>query len=231
MGEPISSPFSGALPHRMAPSLDATEGTFEAKSSLATLRTRRVDVYFSADIETDGPIPGPYSLLSFALVYAGRFDGTRFERPASWERTFYRELRPISDSFEPEALRVNGLDRERLKRQGDSPEQAMTDASEWIRSQANGGEPVLVAYPLSFDWAWLYWYFVRFSKHGSPFEHSRCFDIKTAFAVKAKRQISASGRSQMLPELAAKGGHTHHALDDAKEQAEIFANLFEWKAP
>lgn len=231
MGEPISSPFSGALPHRMAPSLDATEGTFEAKSSLATLRTRRVDVYFSADIETDGPIPGPYSLLSFALVYAGRFDGTRFGRPASWERTFYRELRPISDSFEPEALRVNGLDRERLKREGDSPEQAMTDASEWIRSQANGGEPVLVAYPLSFDWAWLYWYFVRFSKHGSPFEHSRCFDIKTAFAVKAKRQISASGRSQMLPELAAKGGHTHHALDDAKEQAEIFANLFEWKAP
>lgn len=174
-----------------------------------------MDVYFSADIETDGPIPGPYSLLSFALVYAGRFDGTRFERPASWERTFYRELQPISDAFEPEALSVNGLDRDRLKREGDSPELAMTDASEWIRSQSKGGQPVLVAYPLSFDWAWLYWYFVRFSQHGSPFEHSRCFDIKTAFAVKAGRPISESGRSQMLPALAAKGGHTHHAVDDA----------------
>jgi hypothetical protein len=83
-----------------------------------------VDVYFSADVETDGPIPGPYSLLSFALVYAGRFDGTRFERPAALDRTFYRELRPISDLFEPEALKVNRLDRNRLLREGDAPESA-----------------------------------------------------------------------------------------------------------
>ena len=39
-----------------------------------------MDVYFSADVETDGPSPGPYSLLSFALVYAGRFNGEIFER-------------------------------------------------------------------------------------------------------------------------------------------------------
>jgi len=31
------------------------------------------EVYFSADVETDGPIPGPFSMLSFALVYAGRY--------------------------------------------------------------------------------------------------------------------------------------------------------------
>lgn len=192
---------------------------------------RRVDVYFSADVETDGPIPGPYSLLSFALVYAGRFDGIRFERPASLDRTFYRELRPISDLFEPEALKVNGLDRDRLIREGEAPESVMTVAGEWIRSLAIDGQPVLVAYPLAFDWAWLYWYFVRFSKHGSPFEHSRCFDIKTAFAVKTRRPIAESGRSQLLPDLASKRVHTHHALDDAKEQAEIFANLFEWSDP
>jgi len=134
---------------------------------------KRVDVYFSADVETDGSIPGPYSLLSFALVYAGRFDGIRFERPASLEATFYRELRPISDEFEPDALKVNGLDRDRLCREGEAPEAAMTAASRWIRSVAGAGQPVLVAYPLSFDWAWLYWYFVRFAEGGSPFDHSR----------------------------------------------------------
>ena len=190
-----------------------------------------MDVYFSADVETDGPIPGPYSLLSFAMVYAGRFDGSRLERPAALDRTFYRELRPISDSFQLEALKVNGLDRDRLLREGEAPESVMTAASEWIRSLANGGQPVLVAYPLSFDWAWLYWYFVRFSKHGSPFEHSRCFDLKTAFAVKSHRPIAEAGRSQLLPDLTSKRAHTHHALDDAKEQAEIFANLFEWEGP
>ena len=76
------------------------------------------DVYFSADVETDGPIPGPFSMLSFALVYAGRFDGVHFTRPDAFDRTFYRELKPISTSFEPEALQVNGLDRDRLCHEG-----------------------------------------------------------------------------------------------------------------
>jgi hypothetical protein len=40
-----------------------------------------VDAYFSADVETDGPIPGVFSMLSFALVYAGSFDGRKFKRP------------------------------------------------------------------------------------------------------------------------------------------------------
>lgn len=31
-----------------------------------------MDLYFSADVETDGPIPGPYSMLSFGIVFAGR---------------------------------------------------------------------------------------------------------------------------------------------------------------
>jgi hypothetical protein len=59
---------------------------------------RNVDVYFSADLETDGPIPGPYSILSFALVYAGSYDGQTFTRPKNYEESFYRELRPISPS-------------------------------------------------------------------------------------------------------------------------------------
>src|ERR1700693_623043 len=84
-------------------------------------RERRVDAYFSADVETDGPIPGPFSILSLALVYAGRFDGSHFELPQNMGMSFYRELRPISDSFDPEALRVNGLDRERLIKTGQTP--------------------------------------------------------------------------------------------------------------
>src|SRR5271168_5427966 len=76
------------------------------------------DAYFSADVETDGPIPGPFSILSFALVYAGSFDGQRFQRPDKYDQTLYRELKPISENFEIDALRVNGLDRERLCLEG-----------------------------------------------------------------------------------------------------------------
>ena len=74
----------------------------------------RVDAYFSADVETDGPIPGPFSMLSFAIVYAGSFDGRRFQRPENYDQIFYRELRPISENFQEEALRVNGRDRGRF---------------------------------------------------------------------------------------------------------------------
>ena len=187
-----------------------------------------MDAYFSADVETDGTIPGPFSMLSFALVYAGHFDGKEFKRPRTYEQTFYAEMRPISDDFEPEALAVNGLDRERLKREGKMPEAVMTDAAKWVREIAGSSRPVLVAYPLSFDWSWLYWYFVKFSKDGSPFNHSSCYDIKTAFAVKSGRPVAESGRNRLLAQLQPNQAHTHHALDDAKEQAEIFGNIFEW---
>lgn len=190
---------------------------------------RGIDVYFSADVETDGPIPGPFSILSFALVFAGVFDGMRFTTPQNYQQNFYRELKPISEDFQPEALRVNGLDRDRLLRDGERPESAMTEAARWIKGIVGNGKPILVAYPLSFDWSWLYWYFTRFSAEGSPFNHSLCFDIKTAFAVKARVPISEAGKSKLLPSLRPQSRHTHHALEDAIEQAEIFARVFEWE--
>src|SRR5579863_6554718 len=127
----------------------------------------KVDAYFSADVETDGPIPGAFSMLSFALVYAGSFDGQHFHRPSNYDRIFYTELRPISEQFQPDALRINGLDRTRLNLEGKSPETAMAEASRWIKDVAGSASPVLIAYPLSFDWTWLYWYFVKFSSEGS----------------------------------------------------------------
>jgi hypothetical protein len=189
-----------------------------------------VDVYFSADVETDGPIPGPYSMLSFALVFAGTFDGVTFRRPENYDQIFYTELKPISDEFQTEALEINGLDRARLCIAGNDPASAMTQASSWIRTIAGAARPVLVAYPLSFDWAWLYWYFTRFAESGSPFGHSQCYDIKTALAVKGGIEIGEAGRSRVPASLRSTHPHTHNAKDDAVAQAEIFANVFEWRA-
>ncbi len=170
-----------------------------------------VDVYFSADVETDGPIPGPFSMLSFAIVYAGSFDGRRFERPKNYERYFYRELRPISDQFQEEALKINGLDRDRLCKQGLGPELVMTEAFRWVQENCGEGNPVLAAYPLSFDWSWLYWYFIRFSAEGSPFGYSRCFDIKTALSVKGRIPICRAGRARLHPSLGSSLAHREGA--------------------
>jgi|SRR6185437_13006293 len=186
-----------------------------------------VDAYFSADVETDGPIPGEYSMLSFALVFAGTFDGVTYIRPNQMDRTFLRELRPISRKFQVEALQVNGLDRRRLRRSGTRPEVAMREAAQWVTALGGNAKPVLVAYPLSFDWAWLYWYFIKFLGE-SPFSYSRCFDLKTAVAVKRGVPIAQAGRDRLPDFLRSPSRHTHQAMDDAIEQAEIFANVFQW---
>ena len=184
------------------------------------------DVYISADVETDGPIPGAFSMLSFALVEIGSYDGGPLLRPSA-PRSFYRELRPIYADFEAEALSVNGLDRAKLLQHGGDPEMVMNEARRFIGELATDGTPVLVAYPLSFDWSFLYWYFIKFGGE-SPFKHSRCFDVKTAIAVRGRRPISRSGHDQLPAFLNSKLSHTHNALDDAKEQADIFARVFEW---
>jgi len=185
------------------------------------------DVYFSADVETDGPIPGTYSMLSFGLAVAGRSDGVQFERLDPEQHTFYRELRPISDQVDEETLAVSGLDRDRLISAGAEPATAMTEAARFIREAAGHGTPVLVAYPLAFDWAWLHWYFVSFSTEGSPFGYSSCLDMKTLFAVRGRHPIALSGASKLPPALRSRRPHLHHALADAVEQADIFANLVE----
>jgi hypothetical protein len=188
-----------------------------------------IDIYFSADVETDGPIPGPFSLLSFALVCVGTFDGESFDTTVLRERLhFYCELKPISERFQEEALRVNKLDRHRLTVEGKDPRAAMTAASRWVSALSGNYRPVLVAYPLSFDWSWLFWYFIMFSEDGSPFSYSHCFDLKTAFATKAHKPISQSGRAKLPQYLKSDLVHSHNALDDAIEQAEIFAKVFRW---
>lgn len=196
-------------------------------SGLSEERTLKADVYISADIEADGPIPGPYSMLAFGLVLAGRFDGQRFEAAGPDPASFYRELTPISRDFDSEALEVAALDRERLVEEGTPPEEAMNEAAAWVADIAGGARPVLVGYPVVFDWMFMHWYFVRFSGE-SPFGFSSALDIKTMYQQKAGVTISDSGRADLPEELRSAREHTHHALDDAVEQAEIFARIFNW---
>src|SRR5947207_2509333 len=91
-------------------------------------RLMRPDLYISGDIEADGAIPGPYSMLAFGLAVTARFDGKMFTSLNPADSTFYRELKPISKEFDLEALRASGLDRERLKREGADPARAMAEA-------------------------------------------------------------------------------------------------------
>jgi 3'-5' exoribonuclease Rv2179c-like domain len=186
------------------------------------------DLYISADIEADGPIPGRYSMLAFGLALAGTFDGEVFTALNPTRASFYEELQPISNDYEEDALKVSRLDRQALARNGKEPSDALTKAAEWVRTQAGGHRPVLVGFPAAFDWMFLYWYFVRFSNSGSPFDFSACLDMKTMYQQKARVVSSKAGLGDLPSFLRSTRPHTHNALDDAVEQADIFVRLFRW---
>ena len=173
----------------------------------------RPESYISVDIEADGPIPGEYSMLSLGAASV--------DKP---ERSFYVELRPISDRYVADALAVSGLDRDRLIEEGSAPESAMTAFLAWIDEAA--GKPVFVSFS-SWDWIFVYYYLLRFGGR-SPFGHSS-LDLKSfymgaygsSWAETGKRHI-ARNQPQLLEGV---GPHTHNALDDAREQAELFRRM------
>jgi hypothetical protein len=96
-----------------------------------------------------------------------------------------------------------------------------------VREAAGGAKPVVVGYPVCFDWMFLYWYLVNFGGD-SPFGHSGCMDMKTMFALKSGRSIAFVGKRSMPKHLLSSRPHTHNALDDAIEQGDLFRNLMAW---
>lgn len=186
------------------------------------------ETYFSIDIEADGPIPGPYSMSSIGVAVAGRRNAEgAFEDLRDQDLGLYLQLKPISSDYIPEAAAVAGLDRAELIRDGLGPKDAMRRLVDWISEQAGNDRPVMAAYPLSYDWMWVYWYLMRYAGT-SPFGHSSAIDIKTLFATKADRMIRKVGKRSMPKKLLSKRPHTHHALDDAWEQADLLVNLLHW---
>ncbi|MFC4014759.1 exonuclease [Nonomuraea purpurea] len=168
------------------------------------------ELYVAADVEADGPIPGPYSMISLGLAVVGRPD-----------LTFYTELKPISDTFVPEALAVSGLDRDRLIREAPAPEQAMAQAARWVDDLRTIGRPVFLAAPAVWDGMFVHWYFVRFTGK-SPFGATGSgIDLRSYWMGRTGCEWSQSRK--VKHELGLDGlPHTHHAGEDAAELAQVF---------
>ena len=170
------------------------------------------ELYVATDVEADGPIPGPYSMISLGMAVVGRDD-----------LRFYTELRPISDEYVPEALAVSGLDRDRLLREAPEAGAAMRAAAAWINGLRKHGRPVFLAGPAVFDGMFVHWYFMRFLGK-SPFSASGAgIDLRSYWMGKEGCEWSESRKSTIKRTLGITGlPHTHHAGEDALELAAVF---------
>ncbi|RKN44490.1 exonuclease [Micromonospora endolithica] len=170
------------------------------------------ELYVAVDVEADGPIPGPYSMLSLGMAVVGRPD-----------LTFYTELRPISEDYVPAALAVSGLDRNLLLREAPRAEEAMAAAKGWVDGLRQIGRPVFLAAPAVWDGMFVHWYFVRFVRH-SPFGATGSgIDLRSYWMGRTGGEWAGVHQSTIKRELGLSGvAHTHHAGEDAAELAQVF---------
>lgn len=168
------------------------------------------EVFISVDVETAGPIPGEFSMLSIGACLV--------EDAAA---TFECQLKPINDNADPAALEVTGLSLERLIETGLEPQAAMISFGDWIASSTGAdGTAVFVGFNAPFDWSFVNYYFHRFTGH-NPFGFT-ALDIKALWMGVSGGSWADTRSSRIAEEVKPKLHGDHDALHDAKYQAELF---------
>lgn len=158
------------------------------------------------DVESDGPCPGLYSMVSFGAVIVA---------PAL-NRTFYSDvLRPLhaAESI-PEALAISGVTREQ-QLAGAHPLNAMQMFRDFL-NLACRGRPMFVSDNNGFDWQFINYYFHMFCG-GNPFGFS-----STNLGSLYKGLVKDSFKN--FKHLR-KTKHSHHPVDDARGNAEAMLHM------
>jgi hypothetical protein len=175
------------------------------------------EIYISTDVESDGPIPGVNSMLSFASA--------AFLPDKTMVGTFSANLELLEGAkgdaktmewwkTQPEAWAACRADTQ-------APEAAMRKYADWIKGL--GHKPVFVAYPAGFDFMFVYWYLIRFTG-ASPFSHT-ALDIKSYAMAMMRSEYRQSTKRNMPKSWFSDTPHTHVALDDAIGQGLLFCNM------
>jgi hypothetical protein len=158
------------------------------------------------DVESDGPIPGDYSMISIGAIVV--------QKDLVMAPTFYGQLRPISDRYVPEALAVSGHTREQTLEFND-PRVVMERFNSWV--QQNGGQrPMFISDNNGFDWMFCCWYFHHFLGH-NPFGHSST-NLGSMYKGMV-RDVSKNFKHLR------KTRHTHNPVDDARGNAEAMLEM------
>jgi DNA polymerase III epsilon subunit-like protein len=171
------------------------------------------ETWISIDVETSGPAPSVASLLSIGACLVDDSD-----------EGIEILVRPIPGlAWSDEAEAVHRLTRERLAAEGLDPAAAMERLAGWVADRVpTGSVPVLVSFNAPFDWLFITDYCWRYLGR-NPFGIS-ALDLKALYMgrhLDAVRRWANTGKGDVRRRYPIDLPHTHGALDDAREQAEI----------
>nr|WP_271254109.1 exonuclease domain-containing protein [Pseudanabaena sp. Chao 1811] len=158
------------------------------------------------DVEADGPIPGDYSMISFGAIVV----------EPSLSKTFYAQLKPISEKWIPEALQISGFTREETFT-FEEPQTVMENFSLWIEAEISG-RAFFISDNNGFDWQFINWYFHHFCGN-NPFGYASS-NLGSLYKGLVKDTFVNFKHLR-------KTAHTHNALDDARGNAEALLQLKE----
>jgi ribonuclease T len=171
------------------------------------------EIFICVDVETAGPIPGQYAMLSIGACLV--------EDPST---SFYVEMQPDRVDFLPEAMAISGLSLDSLKQHGSNPLAAMRAFADWMKTVVpEGKQPVFVALNAPFDWMFINDYFYRYLGY-NPFGHS-ALDIKAYYMGFTGVSWSETSMKHISAYLLKEKHLAHNALYDAQDQAEIFCEI------
>lgn len=182
-------------------------------STLEALQ-REVESFVMVDVETAGPTPGLYPLLSIGAC--------TLPQP---RQTFYIELKPDKLAAVPEALAVTHFSLEELAQSGVEPAQAMQRFADWLKSELQGARPIFAAFNAPFDWMFINDYFIRYLGE-NPFGHN-ALDIRPLYMGLHGVSWNQSSMWNVSHHYLESRKLQHHALQDAQDQADMLAGMLD----
>lgn len=165
----------------------------------------------SVDIETAGPYPARYAMLSIGACLV-----------SDTHTSYYVELKPDRDAVEERALRVSGLSIQELQSTGEEPAHAMRSFADWLHASVPD-QPIFVAFNAAFDWMFINDYFHRYNG-SNPFGHS-AIDIKALYLGFSGGEWKQTNMNAVSLDLGLDKPLSHHALEDARDQAHLFMEI------
>jgi DNA polymerase III alpha subunit (gram-positive type) len=162
--------------------------------------------YVMVDVESNGPIPGDYSMVCFGAVIV----------EPGLNRTFFGQLKPISEKFIPEALAVSGFTRDETLAFEDAAA-VMEKFRNWLKENCRG-RTLFVSDNNGFDWQFINWYFHHFLA-ANPFGFS---STNLGSLYKGLQKDTFVNFKHLR-----KTKHTHNPVDDARGNAEALMQMKE----
>jgi ribonuclease T len=171
------------------------------------------ETWISVDVEASGPTPGAGSLLAIGACLV--------DRP---EEGIELLLQPDPDlPWRDDAQAIHGLARDQLAREGLEPARAMGELAAWLEHVVPPGHrPIFVAFNAPFDWMFVADYAWRYLGR-NPFGSS-ALDLKSLYLGRHLDTVEHWGETtsdHVRDRYPVDLPHTHAALEDAREQAEI----------